>query len=651
MRFFRSSESRAKSKPRFSFRRHSDDVADDEQKPPVKPRLRPTAESALALASASASAHAPTDSLSSTFVSSLSISTASSVSSPASLPRDSALQRQSTLAPSDDASASASDAATASRLKRTSDSNASTEPDDDGDAAWPLGTPSGSHHHQPQPQPTHRRTSSTQSLATPRESFSLSHSSSSSSGGPMRPHSGSASSSSSSSAAPRHSIVGYRQLRCSMTYKNRMGVQNDDSLSSLPAPLILSHRGDHAGRSSSSAGSASSLSGSFVNSQQHLQHTHAHAHTPAAAAAASPSPSESPLMPQGPEVRLTEVSVAALQTRRAFQQMVLAIEDDESSEYDSDSEGFVRASADSFVGSGGIVQLGMDEYRKFQFRLRQLEDMCQEQARKQANMEETIEQEVQARTKKVVEATEKKIAMYKQAKDYEVEREIQRRVSEMSGLSRQSSVPNMSARDTVTLPPQYPELKNKPLDKILHPRRTRRRLELLREREEQQKREMEQFREFIRNTETRIPRDTTCSPSSAVLDSARASIKALRDPHITEDLLSASHNELIEMICMLRQHVGVQEQQLDEAKRLITAAIEAREEAEETAREAVELTMELDSRLERASQEIVVIRDELRRSSEFSLRSSGLGDRTSSMLSLRATHHGSNGSFAASNSI
>ncbi|KAJ0410621.1 hypothetical protein ATCC90586_009102 [Pythium insidiosum] len=650
MRFFRSSESRAKSKSRFSFRRHSDDVADDEQKPPVKPRLRPTAEldarhaSVSASASASASAHAPTDSLSSTFVSSLSISTASSVSSPASLPRDSALQRQSTLAPSDDPGASAAvtaTSATTTRLKRSSDSNASTEPDDDGDAAWPLGTPSDSLQ---QPQPTHRRTSSTQSLATPRESFSLSHSSSS--GGPMRPHSGSASSSSSSSAAPRHSI-----LRCSMTYKNRMGVQNDDSLSSLPAPLILSHRGDHAGRSSSSAGSASSLSGSFVNSQQHLQHTHAHAHAPAAAAAASPSPSESPLMAQGPEVRLTEVSVAALQTRRALQQMVLAIEDDESSEYDSDSEGFVRASADSFVGSGGIVQLGMDEYRKFQFRLRQLEDMCQEQARKQANMEETIELEVQARTKKVVEATEKKIAMYKQAKDYEVEREIQRRVSEMSGLSRQSSVPNMSARDTVTLPPQYPELKNKPLDKILHPRRTRRRLELLREREEQQKREMEQFREFIRNTETRIPRDTTCSPSSAVSDSARASIKALRDPHITEDLLNASHNELIEMICMLRQHVGVQEQQLDEAKRLITAAIEAREEAEETAREAVELTMELDSRLERASQEIVVIRDELRRSSEFSMRSSGLGDRTSSMLSLRATHHGSNGSFAASNSI
>ncbi|GLE11557.1 hypothetical protein PINS_up024032 [Pythium insidiosum] len=102
---------------------------------------------------------------------------------------------------------------------------------------------------------------------------------------------------------------------------------------------------------------------------------------------------------------------------------------------------------------------------------------------------------------------------------------------------------------------------------------------------------------------------------------------------------------------MLRQHVGVQEQQLDEAKRLITAAIEAREEAEETAREAVELTMELDSRLERASQEIVVIRDELRRSSEFSMRSSGLGDRASSSLSLRATHNSANGSFVVSNSI
>lgn len=368
--------------------------------------------------------------------------------------------------------------------------------------------------------------------------------------------------------------------------------------------------------------------------------------SPVASAPSFSSSSTIPSVPSAPlsEVRVNEASVAALQTRRAFQQMVLALEDDESSDYDYDSDSDdrysfgVRPSSGGGGGGasgGGGVRVGADDYRKFQFRLNHLEELCAEQARKQAHMEQTIEREVQQRTAKVVEAMEKKIAMYKQAKDLEVDREIQRRISSERGSSlstppRDSSfffhqsggggapLPPLpvtgSASSSSSPPVDGVDLKGKPLDKIFHPRRTRRRMELLREREEQQKREMEQFREFIRSTEMRSTVAMRLSSYPAADTSARESIAALRDPHITEDLVAASPNELIEMICVLRKHVSVQESQLDEAKKLISAAIDAREEAEETAREAVELTMELDSRLERASQEMIEFQ---RHSSEF----------------------------------
>jgi hypothetical protein len=124
----------------------------------------------------------------------------------------------------------------------------------------------------------------------------------------------------------------------------------------------------------------------------------------------------------------------------------------------------------------------------------------------------------------------------------------------------------------------------------------------MKEREEAQKREMEQFREFIRATEMRVTQtqgvDGVLSPDQ--LDHAKDKLDDLADPLLPASLLQSPPSELIELICVLRKNGREQEQQIEEAKRLVSAAIEAREDAEATAREAVELTLALDARLDHA---------------------------------------------------
>ncbi|TMW56751.1 hypothetical protein Poli38472_006761 [Pythium oligandrum] len=638
MRFFRSDRDAKQPKQhhRFSFRRHSEDTPDalvdhkarhHHQQTQIAQRThsrRPAAHSAPAPPQnqqLKPPAHDKTPQLASTFVSTTSTSTSASSATLSPSPLHKLIITDTTLEDKKPA-------------KRPSDSGTSTETED---SEFVIGTPGDDVEHDDDDDDF---------LTTPRDDMIRRSRVGSGSGGLAHAHAG--------GGVSRSSLAGYRQLEFSMSYKNRMGAQTDDT-SSLSASFIGVRRSETGGHPRTNSTSSSRSSSSFIHSNAstaptsttHAAPSSSRSQTtktssnnsstreipssPAASTPASASGSPSKLSPSREsevgarmsDVPITEASVAALQTRRALQQMVLAMEDEDSDDDDSDND--FGPSSESSGGIHGIIQLGADDYRKFQFRLKQLEDICHDQARKQAHMEESIEQEVQARTKKVVEAMEKKISMYKQAKDLEVEREIQRRVSEMSTGSSSRGSSTLSSRDSfMSMTPQYqsdPRMRGKPLDKIFHPRRTRRRMELIRQHEEQQKREMEQFREFIRSTErsTEVGRAMGGFYNDEVdAESARETIKALHDPHITEDLLDASQNELIDIICVLRKHVSVQDEQLDQAKRLIVAAIEAREEAESTAREAMELTIELDSRLERASHEIVVIRDELRRSSEIS---------------------------------
>ncbi|CAI5739494.1 unnamed protein product [Peronospora destructor] len=371
----------------------------------------------------------------------------------------------------------------------------------------------------------------------------------------------------------RNSLAEYRQLQCSMSYKNRV---NSDALRAS---------------STTSSSSESTLSERMSDIEDitcgWIPYT----------------------------ANLTEASVAALQTRRAFQQMVLAMEDEDSGdEYESDGDAWRNSNVKSPHGNSNVVRLGADDYRKFQFRVRQLEELVAEQSRKQADMELTIEQEVQARTQKTIEAMEKQISLYKQAKEFECEQEVHRRVSEhlenprvsrstsrasMRGLHSSSSVG--SFRESYNISTSIKGEGNS-LEKLLHPRRSRKRLEQMKEREKNQRREMEQFREFVRTTEMRIAPAQGMDGvlSAAELEMAKLKLDELADPLLPLSVLQSSPSELIELLCVLCKNGHEQERQIEEAKNLMTAAIEARENTETTAREAVELALMLDARLDRA---------------------------------------------------
>ncbi|RLN90257.1 hypothetical protein BBJ28_00024406, partial [Nothophytophthora sp. Chile5] len=168
----------------------------------------------------------------------------------------------------------------------------------------------------------------------------------------------------------RNSLAEYRQLQCSMSYKNRV---NSDAyraatgesarMSDLRASMVDSVR-----PASSSARASDGYTSKPYSPYTASASASARMSEPvpsSAAAAASARPSEAASVPSA---QMTEASVAALQTRRAFQQMVLAMEDDESGDedYESDSDALrVSSSADSSTGNFGVVRLGADEYRKF----------------------------------------------------------------------------------------------------------------------------------------------------------------------------------------------------------------------------------------------------------------------------------------------
>lgn len=421
------------------------------------------------------------------------------------------------------------------------------------------------------------------------------------------------------------SLAEYRQLQCSMSYKNRVNSDtyrrssttsshNDPRISERMSDMLTSFRANEA--SVSLPDSHSLLHARISELSTNVSCALPHSVEPLAPVDQSSPVLASESTELTATTRITEVSVAALQTRRAFQQMALAMEDEESGD-EGDSDSDVRRK--SSVTSGGVVRLGAEEYRMFQFRLRQLEELTAEQSSKHIAMEKTIEREVQTRTQKLMETMEKQISMYKQAKELECDREVQRRVSEhfenprrshgnsqasstprsSAGNSRHSSNPAASFRDSLNKAGVVKDESNS-FEKLLHPRRSRKRLEQLKEREESQKREMEQFREFIRTTEMRVlqPQRVDDGMSAVDAEKAKRTFLELNDPLLPESMLLSSPSDLIEVICVLRKSGQEQEMQIEEAKRLVLAAIEARESAEATAREAIELTLKLDAILD-----------------------------------------------------
>lgn len=427
-----------------------------------------------------------------------------------------------------------------------------------------------------------------------------------------------------SSCGSHNSLAEYRQMQCSMSYKNRVHNDNirETAVTSSLNDFRVSERmndlqsedGHHVASSPIRSIRSQSLLNARISESSTTITMPESVMTPVLSDTSMFS-SVSQILDMPATSQTTEANVAALQTRRAFQQMVLALEDEDSGDDDDSDSGARQRNRSTGSVNAGVVRLGAQEYKMFQFRLSQLEELTAEQSRKQIATEQTIKQEVQTRTQKAIEIMEKQISMYKQAKELECEREVQRRVLEhleIPQISRTSSLTNMprsyslrstssagTLRESYRIPASIKE-EGGSFEKLLHPRRSRKRMEQMKVREEAQKREMEQFREFIRTTEMRLTQVQCVDSgvSAAQLERAKYELEELGEISLPDSVLQSSPSDLIELICILCKNGREQDKQIEEAKRLVTAAIEARKVAEATAREAVELTLILDARLD-----------------------------------------------------
>ncbi|OQR86041.1 hypothetical protein THRCLA_10584, partial [Thraustotheca clavata] len=238
-----------------------------------------------------------------------------------------------------------------------------------------------------------------------------------------------------------------------------------------------------------------------------------------------------------------------------------------------------------------------------------LEDLCAEQAEKQADLENNIEREVRARTRHLEAQVQEKIEELMMMRELDMDKEIERRFTDFSlanNLQRESDRKGKSKTKKSFF--------HRPSALGTSPGS-----------------ELEQFREFLMNNSKRM--------SERLRETATLTRFSGDIPHreLSDSVYEASQNELIEMMEKLRTVAYDQDEQLEQAKYLISVAIAKIEAADEVVNEAFEELGKMDSRLDRASQEV----QELRRSTNnYSMAStSSHGSRTPSM------HTPAHGSF------
>ncbi|EQC40644.1 hypothetical protein SDRG_01725 [Saprolegnia diclina VS20] len=243
------------------------------------------------------------------------------------------------------------------------------------------------------------------------------------------------------------------------------------------------------------------------------------------------------------------------------------------------------------------VTISKAELRQFQTRLKQLEELCADQAEKQAALETNIEREVRARTRHLEAQVQEKIEELTMMRELDMDKEIERRFTDFSlatGLSKESDrkTKSKSKKSFFHRPSTLAASGNS---------------------------ELEQFREFLMNNSKRM--------SERLRETAQ--FNGDLPAHNADAYYEASQNELIEMLEKLRTVAYDQDEQLEQAKYLISVAIAKIEAADEVVNEAFEELGKMDSRLDRASQEV----QELRRSTMnlSMLSSSSAGSRTPSI--------------------
>ncbi|RHY22113.1 hypothetical protein DYB32_009605 [Aphanomyces invadans] len=247
-----------------------------------------------------------------------------------------------------------------------------------------------------------------------------------------------------------------------------------------------------------------------------------------------------------------------------------------------------------------LITISRADLQQLQSRLQALEHKLADQATKQADLEAHIEREVGKRTKHLESEYEAKVEELTMARDFEVDQEIQRRLSEFSAASTQDKIRRSKA---------------KPMRKALL-RASTSMSDMFRGGggSTTAPSDLDQFREFLQLNSKRM--SDRLSRSTLFRDTFHG-----RDPSLmtsdfdvdTDD--DNNHGEaLVDTIQKLRAVVADQGNQLEQAKYLISVAAIKMTVTEDVVKDAWEEMGKMDMRLERQAQELA----DLRRYSTYS---------------------------------
>ncbi|RHY59236.1 hypothetical protein DYB38_001978 [Aphanomyces astaci] len=423
-------------------------------------------------------------------------------------------------------------------------------------------------------------------------------------------------------------LANYSKLSFSMTYKNRQStVYLDDSqaardnsnnnsfVGGCRESQLLDDKCRMTTMSSASAASTycSSRDSSTSTMNQQL----------ASLAAPVPRPLEkqksfanSPINTIQEDSDVSEVEIAAMQAKRALRRMCLSLatlnqsgEDNVLMDDDDDDDAESATSSTTsltfplrysdededdhllhpHVGSkepkqkkprldSDLLTISRADLHQLQSRLQTLELKLADQATKQADLEAHIEREVSKRTKHLEGQYDAKMQDLVMAREFEVDQEIQRRLSEFSSQDK--------ARRSKA---------GKPVRKALLMRASTSMSDMFRGTTTNGS-DLDQFREYLMTNSKRMSDRLSRST-------------VFRDTSLDSDLDDSNNGDaLVETIQKLRTVVQDQESQLEQAKYLISVAAVKMTVTEDVVQDAWEEIGKLDMKLERQAQELADLR-------------------------------------------
>lgn len=334
-----------------------------------------------------------------------------------------------------------------------------------------------------------------------------------------------------------HSLVSYRHLHCSMSYKSQKSSKHATGYVHPDSTFEQQRRELYVVQKSGTDSDAEDTSSQNVRLRdERIRNNVAN------------------------DFNISGSTLAIHQARRELQRMVLTAVDDEDNEFDSDSE----SATFSESNNSNVVRVSEEDLERFRTRLYQLEEIFAEQNRKQKLLEDTIHEQVEQRTRKIIQSAEEKIDRYKRARDLALENHT----SQMSPITK----PQLSFFRRTLSEAATPSA----IDKLLRPIRSK------------------QF-----------------SDKQCIDNKVAGSDDSWGISELNSESSNQPHGDIDSVVCVFDEHISYQDMQLENAKELITIAIQERSEAEGVAHEALELATELDKRLDIVMQENMAMKKQL----------------------------------------